>query len=154
MSQTDKTQTVELPLNEEEHEEAPPGLQIRNLIYVNEVPEALDRDDVKLKFRMKVGKPPEGRNLADNRTLIELYESAGGWIYRFTTPTHGRVDITDTKPPYDIFVEDSERFIKHAVEENNMHLEDAYVISHSQDSRVWNDLASKVRNDIQEMHGD
>jgi hypothetical protein len=51
-------------------------------------------------------------------------------------------------------VEDSERFIKHAVEENNMDLEDAYVISHSQDSRVWNDLASKVRNDIQEMHGD
>jgi hypothetical protein len=34
-----------------------------------------------------------------------------------------------------------------------MDLEDACVISHS-DSRVWNDLASKVRNDIQEMHGD
>jgi hypothetical protein len=74
MSQNDKTQNVELPLNEEEHEEAPPGLQIRNLILVNEVPEALDRDDVELKFKMKVGKPPEGRNLADNRTYIELYD--------------------------------------------------------------------------------
>jgi hypothetical protein len=141
------------PLTEEEHEEAPPELQIRNLIELKRRHDAFDRDDVELKFKMKVGRPPEGRNLADNRTFIELYDSPAGWIYHYDSIARERVDITDTKPPYDIFVEDSERFIKHAVEENNMDLEDACVISHS-DSRVWNDLASKVRNDIQEMHGD
>lgn len=143
----------ELPLTKEEHKNAHPALQIRNLIELKRRYDAFERDDVELKFRMKLGTPPEGRNLADNRTFIELYDSPAGWIYHFDGINHDRVDITDEKPPHDIFVEDSEDYISHAVEKNNIDLEDAYVMSHSQDSRVWNDLASKVESGIRELHG-
>lgn len=142
-SQNNHDDSTELPLTEEEYEQASPELQIRSDLEVGEWHRVKNRDDVEKKFELKAGHDNSSRNTPDLRKFVQLFYTPAGWLYVVDGPESERYDLLDELPHHRIFVEDTEDFIKQSVEEHGHTLGDCYETS-NKNMDIWNDLSMKV----------
>lgn len=118
---------VELPLTEEEHEQADAETQIQNLVELGIWNEVRERDDTEKVFELRAGKPPE-RTEVDTRRFIQLYDTPAGWFYVVDGPALTDYKLSDEKPPVSAISDDAFGFIEHATKDHGLTFKESYEI--------------------------
>lgn len=113
-------------MTEGEVKEATDAVQVRHLIKINERGEVRNRDDVTLKFEMKVGVKDTGFDLNDTRRVLKLYKIPDGYWYRLDDEVNGRSDVSDNLPPHKDLAQDSIGFVEHAVNKEGCNVDESY----------------------------